>query len=85
MIFVHGCFWHRHPGCKLARIPKTRVRFWQDKLETNRRRDEENQRRLEEQGWRVLVVWECELSDMDGVARRIKRFLDNRMANNEGG
>ena len=58
-IYVHGCFWHRHPdpACKLARLPKTRQDFWVPKLEGNRQRDIENQRRLTEMGWEVLVVW----------------------------
>lgn len=75
VIFVHGCFWHRHPGCRLARVPKSRVDFWRAKLDGNRRRDLLTQRELDELGWRSLVVWECELNDLDSVAMRVTGFL----------
>lgn len=75
VIFVHGCFWHRHPRCKLARLPKSRLDFWVPKLEANRARDVKNLRKLRRAGWRPLVVWECELSDPAALKLRIKRFL----------
>ena len=75
VIFVHGCFWHRHPRCRLARLPKSRLDFWVPKLEANRARDVRNLRRLRRAGWRPLVIWECELSDPAGLKLRIKRFL----------
>lgn len=75
VIFVHGCFWHRHPGCKLARLPKSRTDFWEPKLEQNRDRDLENQRVLTERGWDVLVVWECELAEEKALKARLKDFL----------
>jgi DNA mismatch endonuclease (patch repair protein) len=64
-IFVHGCFWHRHPNpkCKLARLPKSRLDFWQPKLEGNLERDQKNRAALKALGWRVIVIWECELAD----------------------
>jgi len=64
-IFVHGCFWHRHPdpSCKLARMPKSRIDFWQDKLEGNRARDKRNEAALRADGWDVKVMWECEITD----------------------
>lgn len=64
-IFVHGCFWHRHldPSCKLARIPKSRIDFWQEKFAANRARDERNESALQAEGWDVRVVWECEISE----------------------
>ena len=76
-IFVHGCFWHQHPDpeCKLARLPKSRLEFWVPKLQKNRERDEEALRRLASLGWQSLVVWECELRDMDKIRKRITRFL----------
>ncbi len=61
MVFVHGCFWHLHDGCKYARIPKSNVEYWEKKLYRNRERDEHNQKELEKMGWRVITVWECEL------------------------
>lgn len=77
IVFVHGCFWHRHPdpGCKLARMPKSRLDFWAPKLELNRRRDIESQAKLRELGWDVLVVWECELRDRADLESRIRSFL----------
>ncbi|MBS1834313.1 MAG: DNA mismatch endonuclease Vsr [Acidobacteria bacterium] len=76
VIFVHGCFWHRHANCALARLPKSRVDFWQPKLEGNRLRDEKNKRALKQQGWNVLTLWECQLKDSAKLERRIRRFLD---------
>lgn len=61
VIFVHGCFWHRHEGCKYATMPKDRFEFWNTKFEANIARDHRNVGELERLGWRVLVVWECEL------------------------
>lgn len=75
VIFMHGCFWHRHKGCKLARLPKSKLDFWEPKLEANRKRDSRNQRRLEDLGWRVLVVWECQMTDADRVSVVVKEFL----------
>lgn len=75
-IFVHGCFWHRHRGCKLARIPKSRVRFWKEKLEGNRQRDLRNVSRIRRMGWSSLVVWECQLGSIESLSRKIRKFLD---------
>jgi len=61
VIFVHGCFWHLHENCKYAVMPKSNVEFWQKKLYRNRERDENNKNKLEELGWKVLIVWECQL------------------------
>ena len=77
VIFMHGCFWHRHEGCALARLPKSRIDFWKQKLDTNRQRDQRNQELLAEQGWRVLVVWECQLSDTIEVSRIVRDFLND--------
>ncbi len=75
VIFVHGCFWHRHPGC--GRMPKSRQDFWEPKLEANRQRDERNMTALRDDGWDACVIWECELKDMAEVEGRIRRFLGN--------
>jgi DNA mismatch endonuclease (patch repair protein) len=77
VIFVHGCFWHRHPDpqCRLARLPKSRLSFWRPKLEANHLRDLRNQDTLRAQGWGVLVVWECELGDKERLENKLKRFL----------
>lgn len=79
-IFVHGCFWHGHsdPECKLARMPKSRVEFWQEKVDRNRARDHRSETALKELCWQVLTVWECEtkVRDRDDLARRLKGFLE---------
>lgn len=79
VIFLHGCFWHRHPdpACKLARLPKSRLDFWQSKLERNRQRDIDNERRLAALGWKVLTVWECQLRRIDKLKTRITTFLED--------
>jgi DNA mismatch endonuclease (patch repair protein) len=62
-VFVHGCFWHRHPGCPHCRMPKSRLDFWMPKFEANVARDEIAAKRLSEAGWRVETIWECEARD----------------------
>ncbi|KQZ72693.1 endonuclease [Sphingopyxis sp. Root214] len=76
-IFVHGCFWHRHPahGCRLARLPKSRLDFWEPKLDANRRRDETNVLALEKMGWDVFVLWECELRDREQLGNKLSEFV----------
>ena len=78
VIFVHGCFWHRHqsPSCRLARLPKSKLEFWEAKLEGNRKRDVQNTQRLRREGWKVLQIWECELKNQERVERRIRKFLE---------
>ena len=61
-IFVHGCFWHGHDNCKNARIPKSNVEFWTNKIKRNKERFAEVKRQLELEGWKVIVIWECELT-----------------------
>lgn len=63
VVFVHGCFWHRHSGCSKTTFPKTRAGFWQEKFDRNVNRDLRNERALCDQGWKVIVVWECETRD----------------------
>jgi DNA mismatch endonuclease (patch repair protein) len=77
VIFIHGCFWHRHPepSCKLARLPKSRLGFWKPKLEANRRRDQEKQSQLRDLGWEILVVWECEIGHKEQIENKIREFL----------
>ena len=71
-IFVHGCFWHRHEGCRNATMPSTRTEFWKSKFDTNVGRDERNQAALKAAGWTVFTVWECELkSDAPGVVEKL--------------
>lgn len=61
VIFVHGCFWHAHEGCKYFKIPKTRTKWWKEKLYSNKARNEKHQHELMGMGWKVIVIWECEL------------------------
>lgn len=79
VIFVHGCFWHRHsdPECRLARWPKSRLDFWVPKLTANEERDAKVQARLVELGWDVMTIWECQVRDTDALKRRISEFLDS--------
>lgn len=72
VVFVHGCFWHRHEGCRYTSTPKTRLEFRQGKFDENLARDRRNRIALEEMGWRVLVVWECELRDAEALRDRMK-------------
>lgn len=76
VIFVHGCFWHRHSGCSLARLPKSREDFWLPKLEANRQRDIKTERMLHDSKWKVLTIWECELGQLAELKKKIKEFLD---------
>lgn len=76
VIFVHGCFWHFHANCKRARIPKSHVEFWSEKLNTNKARDDRTRRALIQAGWEVYVVWECELHDHRALEENLRSFLD---------
>jgi len=78
VIFVHGCFWHQHNACRKGKIPRTRSMWWRSKLARNRERDAANQAALEGQGWRALVIWECEVRDSRELANVIGDFLGER-------
>ena len=82
VIFVHGCFWHRHPGCGRTRMPKTRAAYWRGKFTKNVERDRRNVGSLRKLGWKVLVIWECETLDRVRLAAKLARFLgrDRRTA-----
>ena len=75
VIFVHGCFWHGHPGCSRASRPQTNAEFWNTKLDKNLRRDQEVQARLHALGWRVLVIWQCRTKDREQLEQQINHFL----------
>ena len=76
VIFVHGCFWHRHANCPKATRPKTRASFWQEKFDRNVQRDAKAKERLERDGWTVLVVWECETKTPETLVNKMASFLD---------
>ena len=76
-IFVHGCFWHRHDEiCPLTRLPKTKIKFWETKFAENEERDRRNQAKLKIMGWQFLIIWECELKNIEVLSKRIKKFLE---------
>lgn len=83
-LFVHGCFWHQHPdpACKLARMPKSRLEFWRPKLEGNRARDGKVRAKLEELGWMVIEVWECQAkrSQLEQLAEKVRDIVRARVA-----
>ena len=74
-IFVHGCFWHRHAGCKAAGTPRTRRAFWEEKFARNVTRDAAKAEALTALGWGLLVLWECELRDQGALATRLRDYL----------
>jgi DNA mismatch endonuclease (patch repair protein) len=77
VIFVHGCFWHQHAkmGCTDARLPKTRSDYWLPKLARNAERDAQHLSALKAEGWRALVIWDCETRDLQKLEKRVLRFL----------
>lgn len=77
IIEVCGCFWHQHEGCIEGRIPKSRIEYWKPKLSRNIKRDRDNEKRLKKLGWKVLVLWECDLIQPDRALGSIRRFLQS--------
>lgn len=75
IIFVHGCFWHGHEGCKAAKKPASNTGYWLPKLERNKARDKDSLERLTEAGWQVLVIWECQTRDHDRLRLILSDFL----------
>lgn len=73
-LFVHGCFWHAHEGCRLATRPKINARFWRQKLLSNQARDKRTTRALRDAGFRVVVIWECETRDLQKLRLKLRRF-----------
>lgn len=83
MVFVNGCFWHGHEGCKYYTVPKSNTEFWVSKIKRNQERDRSDREKLEKNGWNVITVWECQLEKkvreetLKDLALRIKRFLES--------
>jgi DNA mismatch endonuclease, patch repair protein len=75
VVLVHGCFWHQHSRCPKAKLPTTRPEFWVEKLQKNRVRDRHAKRALEKLGWKVHVVWECELKNLEVAIAKLVKFL----------
>lgn len=78
VIFVHGCFWHRHPGCKFAYTPKSRVEFWTKKFEANVYRDEIVKKQLSDLGWKYLIIWECATKSTETIEYLMRGFLGEK-------
>jgi len=78
IIFVHGCFWHNHIGCKMATMPQSNADYWQAKIQRNVNRDKTNIAKLESMGWQVLIVWECELKDIETLKSKLLCFLTGK-------
>lgn len=76
VIFVHGCFWHQHEGCRFAYTPKTRVDFWQSKFRATMQRDVEVSQKLVSLGWKVMTIWECELADQSELSEKLRRLFE---------
>ena len=75
-VFVNGCFWHQHPGCKKAVSPKSNNAYWDPKLAKNVERDKKNIEAIENEGLRCLILWECETNDLEALRNKIKVFMD---------
>lgn len=78
ILFVHGCFWHRHEGCRFAYNPKTRVDFWQNKFNQNIKRDQKVQNELLNLGWQVYVIWECETKKPHALEKIIEQIFESK-------
>jgi len=76
VLLVHGCFWHRHPGCSRSSVPAENAAFWEAKFKTNVERDRRNVEDLEKAGWRVAVVWECQTKDLAALSDRLRGLLN---------
>lgn len=75
IIFCHGCFWHQHPGCRRATTPKSNTGYWIPKLERNKTRFRDVRNQLEEMGWKVAVIWECETKDTEKLGDSLEKLL----------
>jgi len=77
VIFVHGCFWHQHKGCKYSHIPKSNLAYWKPKLQRTLNRDKAHNKKLKKEGWDILVLWDCEIKNLKNSKKRIKQFLEH--------
>ena len=76
IIFVHGCFWHGHRGCKRAARPESNSEFWNRKIDSNIKRDEKNLKALRSMGWDVLIIWQCQMENKEKLRRKISEFME---------
>ena len=82
VIFVHGCFWHRHENCKFASTPKTRNEFWENKFNENMKRDKNNFKELKKLNWNLLVIWECETKNINLLIKKVSSKIGNIQLSN---
>ena len=73
---MHGCFWHRHNECRYASMPKSNVDFWNEKFKKNTLRDASVKEKIKEIGWESLIIWECEIKNVDSLLKRVRSFLE---------
>ena len=78
VIFVNGCFWHRHEGCKYASTPTTNIDFWNAKFAENVARDKKKCQEIQEKGWQVIVIWTCEINNTAALGERLKMLLESK-------
>lgn len=76
IIFIHGCFWHAHENCKAAQLPETNAEFWRKKLSDNEVRDRKNIEKLRNEGWNVIVIWQCEIKNKNNRDKRLELLID---------
>lgn len=76
VIFVHGCFWHGHQGCSRSKRPTTNSEFWNRKIDATLKRDQGIQQKLQDMGWRVLIIWQCEIKERDAIKTRLCNFIE---------
>ncbi len=81
IIFVHGCFWHDHKGCKRAHLPKSNTVYWENKIRKNTERDIKNQELLSNVGWKVCIVWECEINTKDKLKNTVNKMIKENLDN----
>ena len=82
VIFIHGCFWHGH-HCKKGKLPKTNIVYWENKIKKNIERDKTNYDKLKKLNWEILVIWACEIRNIDNLTIKIDYFLNNKRGNYE--
>ncbi|MBN1186111.1 MAG: DNA mismatch endonuclease Vsr [Bacteroidales bacterium] len=78
VIFVHGCFWHGHEGCPRSKRPATNIKFWNEKLDKNIKRDKNNIKALRKLGWKPLIIWTCEIKDTTVLKKKFEKFLKQK-------
>jgi DNA mismatch endonuclease, patch repair protein len=76
VVFVHGCFWHQHPGCREGRLPSSNRGYWEEKLRRNQERDAKQIEQLKTMGWEVMVIWECEAKNAEELINKLRLFLN---------